>query len=60
MQNPKNWLRVKGSAFRPTIATVEIDDAEVQAYIDYINSRLVLTEYDRPPTFLTQQNNELV
>jgi len=52
MQDPNNWHRESGAAFRPSFTSVAVDNCEARAYIDYINSRLVLTEHDLPPVFM--------
>lgn len=59
MQDQANWYRVPGSAFKPSLTTPEVDNVEFQAYMDYINSRIYVTEYDEPPVFLTEVNNDL-
>ena len=59
MQDPNNWYRESDSAFRPSHTSVAVDDIELRAYIDYLNTRLLLTNYDLPPVFLKEINNGL-
>jgi hypothetical protein len=51
MTHPSNWDSTLEQAFTPTKDNCELNELEGEAYLQYLKTRFVLTEYDNPPRF---------
>ena len=51
----KNWDRTAQYAFTPQNHSTEGDLHDANAYCEYLEDRLILTEFDLPPKFATDE-----